>query len=223
MPDDEALNTEVRDDDPLDLAASAALIEAQRARVAAATDIDGRLLFGVWGFSWFLGFGVLFAVSLDRPLLGWPQWVAGALFAGLLVVSMVITAVHIARRTAGVGGGSAESGAMYGWSWGLSFSCVGALGFGLARADASPEIQQLVMTVVPALVVGALYMAGAAIWRSRTQFLLGAWIIAVTIVAAVAGPPMTLAVMSVAGGGGMLAGAALEHVRRGRIGSRAVG
>ncbi|HEY8719087.1 hypothetical protein [Pengzhenrongella sp.] len=215
-PDDGA-----RDDLPLDLAASAALIEAQRARVAAATDVDGRLLFGAWGTSWLLGFGALYSVASDQPLLGWPDWVAGTLFAGLLGVAMIITAVHLVRRTAGVRGVSARSGAMYGWSWGLSFTGVGALGFGLSRAGVSPEVMQLVMTVVPALLVGALYMAGAAIWRATTQFVLGAWIVAVTVVAAVVGPPATLAVMSIAGGGGMLVGAGLEHLRRSRAGSRA--
>lgn len=222
VPDDHApLDDPATDDPPLDLAASAALIEAQRARVAAATDIDGRLLFGVWGVAWLLGFGAMYSVAIDPPLLGWPAWLAGVVFAGLLVVALVITAVHIAIRSAGVRGVSASAGAMYGWGWILSFTGVGALGSGLARSGASPEVMQLVMTVVPALLVGALYMAGAAIWGSRTQFALGAWIVVVTVAAAAVGPPHLLAVMSVAGGGGMLVGAAGEHLRRGRTGSRA--
>jgi len=209
------------DDAPLDLAASAALIETQRARVAAATDLDARLLFGVWGAAWLVGFAALYAVALDPPLLGWPAWSAGALFAALLVAAMVVTAVHIASRSKGVRGVSSRAGAMYGWGWGLSFGGVAALGSALARAGASAEVMQLVMTVVPALLVGALYMVGAAMSGSRTQFALGAWIAAVTIVAATVGAPGILAVMSVAGGGGMLVGAVLEQLRRRRMSPRA--
>jgi len=49
MPDEDHSITDAGGDEaPLGLAASAALIEAQRARVAAATDVDARLVFGVW-------------------------------------------------------------------------------------------------------------------------------------------------------------------------------
>lgn len=199
---------------PLDLAASAALIESQRARVAAETDVDARLLFAVWGVAWLIGFGALYAAAIDPPLGAVRAGVAGGLFGALLVAAMVITAVHIARQSRGVSGVSARAGAMYGWGWGLSFVGVGALGSALASAGASGEVMQLVMTVVPALLVGALYMVGAALVCSRSQFALGAWITVVTIVGAVVGAPGLLAVMSVAGGGGMLVAAGAEHARR---------
>ncbi len=202
------------DEPPLDLAASAALIEEQRAKVAAATDVDGRLLFGVWGAAWLLGFGALYTVAGDRPLLDWSPTAAGLVFAGLLVAAMVVTAVHIARRTAGVHGTSSTQGAMYGWAWFLGFVGVFALPAALGRAGADEVVVQVTMTLVPPLLVGVLYMAGAAIWRDRTQFVLGAWILAVTIVASFVGTPGMLAVMALAGGGGMLAGALADAVRR---------
>ncbi|GAA2720927.1 hypothetical protein [Cellulomonas aerilata] len=202
------------DDPPLDPAGSAALIAAQRARVAAETDVDGRLLFGVWGAAWLLGFGALWAVAGDRPALGWSPAAAGVLFAGLLVAAMVVTSVHVARRTSGVHGTSSLQGAMYGWAWFLGFVAVFALASGLTRAGAGAGVVQVAMTLVPPLLVGVLYMAGAAIWRDRAQFALGAWILVVTIVASFVGTPGMLAVMSLAGGGGMLAAAVAEAVRR---------
>jgi hypothetical protein len=201
------------DDPPLDPATSAALIAEQRAKVAAATDVDGRLLFGVWGTAWLLGFGALYTVAGDRPLLTWSPATAGVVFAGLLLTAMVVTAVHIARRTAGVHGTSAFQGAMYGWAWFLGFVTVFALPSALIRAGADVVVVQVAMTLVPPLLVGVLYMAGAAIWRDRTQLALGAWILVVTIAASFAGVPGMLAVMSLAGGGGMLVGA-LAHWRR---------
>jgi hypothetical protein len=205
MPDDEP---------PLDAAASAALIAEQRAKVAAQTDVDGRLLLGTWGLAWLIGFGALYAVAGDRPVLDWSPTAAGIVFVGCLVSAMVITAVHIARRTAGVHGTSAVQGAMYGWAWFLGFVAVFALPSALGRAGADDAVVQVAMTLVPPLLVGVLYMAGAAIWRDRTQFALGAWILAMTIVASFVGAPGMLAVMALAGGGGMLVGALAEAVRR---------
>jgi hypothetical protein len=204
------------DDAPLDPAASAAIVAAQRARVAQETDVDGRLLFGAWGVAWLLGFGAMYAVAGERPLLDWPPEAAGAVFGGLLVTAAVITAVHIGRRTSGVHGDSAAQGAMYGWSWFLGFAGVFALSATLVDAGADPVVVETAMTVASPLVVGVLYMAGAAIWRDRTQFALGVWIVVVTIGAAFVGMPWMLAVMALAGGGGMLAGAVAAGMRRRR-------
>lgn len=202
------------DDAPLDPAASAALIAEQRARVIEAVDVDARLLFGAWGTAWLLGFGTLWAVALDEPLLPLDPRHGQIVFGGLLITAMVITAVHIARRSAGVRGTSATQGAMYGWAWALTFAGFGALGAALNAYDASPAITATVMSGGSALVVGALYMAGGAIWQDRTQFVLGLWISVVTFVAIIVGYPHLLAVMALAGGGGMLLGGLLEAVRR---------
>jgi len=204
------------DDAPLDPAASAALIAAQQARVAAETVVDGRLLFGAWGTAWLLGFGALWSAVGEPPLLRWPGSVAGPVFAALLVTAMAVTVVHVARRTAGVRGTSAVQGAMYGWAWFSGFVAVFALATALVRAGADDGVIRVAMTLVPALLVGALYMTGGAIWQDRTFFALGAWIVLVTVVAAFAGVPGMFAVMAVAGGGGMLVAALTEHARRHR-------
>jgi hypothetical protein len=137
-------------------------------------------------------------------------------FAGLLVAAAAVTAVHVARRTAGVHGPSAVQGAMYGWAWFLGFVAVFALPSALGRAGAGPAVVQVAMTLVPALLAGVLYMAGAAIWQDRTQFVLGGWIVLVTVAAAFVDGPGMLAVMALAGGGGMLVAALVEAVRRRR-------
>lgn len=208
------------DEAPLDPGASAVLIAEQRARVAEATDVDGRLLFGLWGLAWLIGFGALYAVSGDRPLVDAEPGGAVALFTVILLAAMVVTAVHVGRRTSGIHGDSAVQGAMYGWSWFLGFGGMFALASALAGAGAEPEVIQTAMTIGPPVLVGVLYMAGAAIWQDRTQFALGAWILVVTMVAAFVGLPGMLAVMALAGGGGMLAGAVAVGMRRRRYGAR---
>lgn len=203
-----------------DPAASAALIAEQRARVEAATDVDGRLLFATWGIAWLLGFGLLWAVGLDEPVVAMSRGAALAVFFGLLIAAMVVTAVHLARQTTGVRGTSAVQGAMYGWSWFLGFAVIAALSRALAVAGASSEVVTITTTIVPALLVGSLYMAGGAIWADRTQFVLGAWICLAATLAAVVGLPHLLLVMALAGGGGMLATAVVVHVLRRRVGVR---
>lgn len=210
-PDDAPLDL---DDAPLDPAAGVALIEEQRAKVLEATDVDGRILFGAWGAAWVLGFGALWATALDEPLLPWAHTTSQWVFFALLVAAMIVTAVHIGGRSTGVRGASAMQGAMYGWAWSLGFAGIGALGFALDRLDASAAVTGTVMTTGSTIVVGALYMAGGAVWKDRNQFALGAWIGVVTVVATVVGYPHLLGVMALAGGGGMLVMAAVDAVRR---------
>lgn len=202
------------DDAPADVASSAALIAEQRARVEKSVDVDARLLFGAWGIAWLLGFGVQWAVALDEPLLPIGPQAGQGVFGGLLLTAGLITAVHTARRSSGVVGTSARQGAMYGWAWAVTFAGVGTVGFALNRAEVGPEVTATVMTACSVIAVSALYMAGGAMWDDRTQFALGAWIGVATIVAVIIGYPHLLAVMALLGGGGMLAVAAIEGIRR---------
>ncbi len=96
------------------------------------------------------------------------------------------------------------------------------LNIALGRLGVGDDVALTVNSIVPALLVAALYMAGGAMWNDRAQFALGAWIAVSTVVAAAAGPPGLLLVMSLAGGGGMLAAAAGPHARGGRRTGRSV-
>lgn len=202
------------EDTPLDPASSAALIAEQRAKVEAATDVDGRILFGAWGVAWLLGFGLPWLVNSGR--LTMPDEAAFLAFTALLVFAGALTTWHLAVKGTGVRGASARQGAMYGWAWFLSFGVVFALGVALDRAGAIGEVMNLAMTVASLLVVGALYMAGGAIWEERIQWALGAWICVSTIAAALVGSPQMYLVMCIAGGGGMLVAAGVEAARRRR-------
>ena len=202
------------EDTPLDPASSAALIAEQRAKVVAAMDVDGRVLFGAWGVAWPLGFGLLWLGETGRVTMSAQVALGG--FFGLLAAAMGVTAWHLAVKGRGLRGASARQGAMYGWSWSLSFGVVGALAYALARAGASEEVTGVAMMITSLLVVGALYMAGGAMWEEQIQWALGAWICVATIAAAIVGLPHMYLVMAVGGGGGLLVGAAADAVRRRR-------
>lgn len=198
-------------DAPVDPAAMAALVADQRAHVVRSTTPDARLLYGAWGAVWLVGFGLLWLAEADPGSglsLGW----AYAGFAVLMVVGIAVTAVHLTRRSAGLTGTTSSQRRMFGWTWGLAFGVVAVLNTSLGVAGASDQVMAVVTSVVPALVVGALYMAGGAVWGDRVQFGLGAWICVAAAAGALSGPDRVHLVMAVAGGGGLLIGALVYHL-----------
>ncbi len=208
----------VADSPPLSAADGLALIESQRRRAESALDVDPRILLGAWGTSWLTGFLLLWASSPARvePLLSLPWWFARALFGALLVAAAVVSAVHIARATAGVRGVSARSGAMYGWAWLLGFGGLASIMAALDRFVPSPDSQALLWPALSGLVVALLYLAGGALWQDWVQYALGGWILLVSAVGAWAGLPGNYLVMALAGGGGFLLVAAGYAVVRAR-------
>ncbi|ROP42806.1 hypothetical protein [Pseudokineococcus lusitanus] len=193
------------DDAALDPREALALLESERDRTQQHLEPDARLIYGVWGVAWLVGFLALWSASTGAGPLSRP--VAFVVFGGLLAVAVVVTAVHSIRRTAGLRGGSAAVGAMYGWAWLLGFGGLFAVMQAAAAAGASPEVLNVLGPALPALVVGLLYLAGGALWQERVQYALGAWIIATGAVAALTGWPTNELVMALLGGGGFLVGA----------------
>ncbi|MBB2923492.1 hypothetical protein [Cellulomonas cellasea] len=200
-------------DEPLDLAESLAIIQAQRARVRDQVAPDPRVLFGAWGVAWLVGYLVLWSSARGEPY-GHPGRAAFTVFGVLLSAALAATIAHIARRTAGVRGASERAGSMYGWTWTIGFSAVVLTMIGLTRAGAGWEVLALGWNALSALVVGVLYAAGAAMWEDWRMFGLGAWIALVAGATTLLGVPGSYLLMALAGGGGMLAAATLAHVSR---------
>lgn len=110
---------------------------------------------------------------------------------------------------------SATSGTMYGWAWFIGFACLYAINAGLGRAGASDAVIGLFASAGPVLVVSIMYLAGGALWRNPTMFVVGGWLALVNAVAVLVGVESFGLLMALAGGGGFLA-AALHEVRRRR-------
>lgn len=175
---------------------------------------DSRILYGAWGLAWLLGYGTLWASAPDgQPP---PTW-AFVVFAGSLASAGVVTAVHIARRSGGVRGTTAATGTMYGLTWPIAFAATGIMLGALSQAGLTGEQMALVSNGFTVLVVGALYMAGGAMYRDRAWFALGAWITLVVAVATLLGVPHLFLVMCLAGGGVMLVVALVQHIQMRRV------
>ena len=119
-----------------------------------------------------------------------------------------MTIVHVTHRTRGIAGASARQGALYGVAWPVGFLAQSMIVGGLAQAGASGEVIALAANAIAALVVGLLYIAGGLLWRATSMYVLGAWMALIGAAAALAGLPDSYLVMALAGGGGMLVGAA---------------
>ena len=192
-----------------EIADALAIIAAQRLR-AADVRPSSALIYGVWGAVWLVGYGAMWLTARDDDT---PSVAAGVVAVAGGVLALVVTIVHITRRTRGIAGASARQGAMYGWAWAIGFLAQSMIVGGLARAGASNEVTALAANAIAALVVGLLYLTGGVLWRSTAMYVLGGWIALVGAGAALAGLPGSYLLMALAGGGGMLAAAAVEALR----------
>ncbi|MBD7917891.1 hypothetical protein H9657_06320 [Cellulomonas sp. Sa3CUA2] len=202
------------DDAPPDPRSGLAIVAAQRRKVRD-SDVDDRLLFGVWGVAWLVGYAAQWWTATTSPTRT-ATGQGGLVFAAVAVAALVVTLVHVARATHGVAGTSKQVGMMYGWAWTIGFVGQGLLVAGVVGAGGNPEVIAIVANGAACLVVGLLYMAGGALWQQLSLYLIGAWMIATAAAASLVTMPTGYLVMALAGGGGMLVAAVLAALHRRR-------
>ncbi|MGJ7439616.1 hypothetical protein [Aquipuribacter sp. MA13-6] len=201
---------------PVDPAEQLRLVAEQQARTHRALAPDERVLLGAWGTAWLVGFGVMWLASPLREggaLVPLPGLFVGLLFFVLLLGAAIVTGVYSVRAYRGVAGPSARTGAMYGWGWFLGFGLVTCVALTAERLGAPPDVTALLWPALSGLVVGLMYVAGAAVWDDPLQFAIGAWILVTTGVGCLLGLLPLYLVMGLAGGGGFLAAAAWFTLR----------
>src|SRR5690625_2693223 len=194
---------------------SRAIIDAQRRQVHARVYPDDRLLYGMWGLAWGLGYQAMF---FDSSEIGQPGPVGGSIFAGLMILAAVATIVHSERRTQGLGGTGGTMTARLGASWGVAFGASFFAFGGTFRFGVDGPGVAVMTNALPCLIVACLFMGAGAAWDDGRQFRLGVWIAAITAVASIVGPPHHYLVMSGLGGGGFLVAALRAHLERKRDG-----
>ncbi len=175
-------------DGALDPAQQLRLVAETRARTHRALVPDERVVFGAWGVAWFVGFGVFWLSSPLRD--GGPLVALPGLFDGLLFFALLVAA---------------------------GFAMLPCIVLSAERLGAPPEATALMWPALSGLVVGLLYIGGAAVWDEPHQFVIGAWIIGTTGVGCLLGRLPLYLVMSLAGGGGFLAAAGWSALRRYRL------
>lgn len=193
------------DDTPLDPAAALALAEKQQLAVGLSFVKPVALLYTIWGVAWLVGFLVLWLAAVADWM---PSPVAATAFGILILVSVVASAVIGSRIGRGVQGASEYQGIVYGVSWPITGIAFAALGIALIGHGMSTELASLYFPSAYALMVGILYLLGGALWRAKSQLVLGLVLIAIGSIAPFFGAPTNNLIMAIGGGGAFLVGAA---------------
>lgn len=201
------------DDEPdIDPAGILRSIDDDRQRAQRALSPNATLLYAVWGVAWAIGFLAIFLafVPVDAPLL--PFGAAVATAAGVLVAAIVVSAVHSARRGSGSRGPSVVQGAIYGNVFPVAFVLMGLLGWRLSAAGVDLDTMLSYWVAVSCLIVGVMFVTGAAMFNDRSQLVFGAWTLVVGLGSIALAPPFTL-LAGVAGGAGFLVLAVIQALR----------
>ncbi|PJJ62106.1 hypothetical protein [Compostimonas suwonensis] len=193
---------------PADAAATLSLLQEQQRKVDRASLAPIPWLYAIWGVAWLVGFILLWSSWPDgNPWFQVDGVIAGWVFAVLTVGSIVASAVLGSRVNRGVRGASEFQGIVYGVSWSVCGVAFAFVGVGLIYNGMSDELASVYFPSAYALMVGTLYIAGAALWRSISQLVVGVVLLAVGAVSPFAGQPGNNLVMSLAGGGAFLVAA----------------
>lgn len=168
-----------------------ALMRDQQRTTRTRLDRALYILLATWALAWLVGFLALWSAEDGggNPVLRIPTATAFIVFGVLMVIGVIVSAVSGISMGRGMRGRSNTAGMLYGFSW--SISMIGAWFFAasLLRQVDDPALAPLLMPGMFALTIGVLYMAGAAMSRSKAQFALGAAVVALVVVATALGAP----------------------------------
>lgn len=199
------------DDAPGDPAAMLRVLREQERRTQRWSYGAYSIVLVVWALAWAIGFGALWSAETigGSPWPRMPQQPAWIVFGVSIAVAIAVSIVIGARSGAGLRGPSKLAGAMYGWSWSISMVGASLILGAVQRAGLPPAVAGILAPALFALLVGVLYLAGGALWRSPAQFVLGCVMIATAVTASFAGGPTHYLIYATIGAGSMLIAAVL--------------
>lgn len=210
--------TDPADDAPLDPREMLALIQGETTAVRRALEAQTPVYYFVWGIAWLVGYVVYWAGSpgSGSPIV-LPQLPATIAFAAFIVAAAVISAVVGIRSNRGIKGTSQWVGTIYGLSWPILGFAIASVGFSLIRQGMSPELASIYFTSSYALLVTALYLAGAMLWHSLDQLVIAIILAVAAGVTPMFGYPNHLLAMAFIAGPALLAGGVIATIRNRRL------
>lgn len=196
-------------DRDLDPAEAMALLEGQERRVRRALDPGVGFSYLVWGTAWVIGFGAIWWQALGQNPYAGPGPLVAGLFAVLLTAAAVLSGWRIQRASAGIGGESARRGRLHGLGWSVGLLALFAILAALGRVGAPAPVLGVLGVCGPLLVVGLMYIFGAACFGSRSSAALGVWLLVLAAVVGFTGPVVAPGLAALLGGGGFFVAAVL--------------
>ncbi len=192
---------------------TARLLEATAKAAHQRTQVSSTYLFALWAVPMCLGY-LAWWLSLAHDTFS--HTAAWVFQMTLIALGLVLTTVHIVRRTRGLATQNPLAGPVYSLSWPLGFAAYGFLGSEMVEAGAGDEATWLYYSIGSALLFGLIYLLGGALWQTTSFSVIGGIILLAAIVAIPAGPIDCNLVLSVTCGVALGAGAAVSAMRQHR-------
>lgn len=213
-PDDSAS----ADENALDAREMLALIDTETSTVRRAIEQQVTVYYYGWGVAWLVGYLVYWAGS---PGSGSPIQLpfvpAVTVFGILIFAGVVLSTVVGIRSNRGIKGTSDWVGTLYGLSWPILGTAIALVGVGLLRNGLSPELATIFFTSMYAIMVAALYLAGAMLWRSIDQLVIAIIFAFAAAVTPMLGYPANLLGMGLIAGPALLVGGVIASIRYRRL------
>ncbi len=195
-----------------------ALIEGETRGVKRAFTAQVPVYYFVWGGAWLVGYLLLWSAWEGSPApVRLPLWIAVPVFAALILGGAITSAVVGVRSNRGIKGVSDFVGTVYGLSWPVLGGAIAAIGTAMLRSGASSDVIAVYYTSAYALLVGALYLAGAMIWRSADQLVIAGVMIVAAAVTGYFGAPGNMLAMALIAGPALLVGGIVAVIRLRRL------
>ena len=208
-PDEEA---DAQDATVMDAQGAAVIMQQARERAGRELRVRRPVLFVTWGLVLLIGYGAMWlSVRGQRPYTG-PAWETLLLAFLLVLAAATITAQVVDWAASGVGGRSEVRRGIFVLALISGFAALEIEKSAMVHAGASTQVAAMLGAAAPMLAAGLVFVAtsapaGRLNWP---RLALGGWLLAVAVGGIWGGPVTNLAVCALAGGGGVLAMAAIE-------------
>ena len=198
----------------LDPRAALASMNQAAAATRASIEPNTAVIYFVWSAAYLLGYGLLHGAAFSwLPLAYGTALLIGA---AVLLAAVAYTAVAGIRSGSQIRGDSKFAGMAYGMSWMGGFLIVALFSIAISRLLAGTDqlVTGWLINSVAILVVGIMYMAGAAIFGDRPMFLLGACFTVLNAAGLIAGAQAFISIFAIGGPILFIAAGVLALVRR---------
>ena len=209
---DEAAGADAQGAAVMDAQSAAVIMQQAREQAGRELRVRRPVVFVTWGLVLLIGYGAMWlSVRGQQPYNG-PAWETLLLAFLLVLAAAAITAQVVDRAASGVGGRSELQRTIFVLSLIGGFAALEIEKSAMTHAGASRPVTAMLGAAAPMLVAGMVFVAtsapaGGLNWP---RLALGVWLLAVAAGGTWGGPVTALAVYALAGGGGVLAMAAIE-------------
>lgn len=196
----------------MDAQGAAVIMQQARERAGRELRVRRPVLFVTWGLVLLVGYGAMWlSVRGQEPYTG-PAWETLLLAFLLVLAAAVITAQVVDWAASGVGGRSEVQRGILALALLSGFAALEIEKSAMVHAGASNAVAGMLGAAAPMLAAGLAFVATSALGGRLNwpRLVVGVWLLSVAAGGTWGGPVTNLAVYALAGGGGVLAMAAIE-------------